>query len=56
VFCAIGVPFKLIRQVKGVVMSPPVLVIVMTPTEFGAQAALTWNVGTRANALIFRPL
>ena len=33
------------RQVRGVVMSPPVLVIVMRPSEFGAQVALTWKVG-----------
>jgi len=26
-------------------MSPPVLVMVMTPTEFEAQLALTWKVG-----------
>jgi hypothetical protein len=48
VFCAIAVPFRLIRQVRGVVMSPPVLVIVMTPSEFGAQVALTWKVGAAA--------
>ena len=45
VFCAIGVPFRLTRQVKGVVISPPVLVMVMSPTESGAQAALTWKEG-----------
>ncbi len=45
VFWAIGVPFRLIRQVKGVAISPPVLVMVMSPTEFGAQAALTWKEG-----------
>ena len=44
-FCAIGVPFRLIRHVRGVVMSPPVLVMIMRPSEFGAQVALTWKEG-----------
>ena len=30
---------------KGAVISPPLLVMVMSPTEFGAQAALTWKEG-----------
>ena len=53
VFCAMGVPFRLIRQVKGVVISAPVLVMVINPVEFGAQAALTWKVGSVA--LLFTP-
>ena len=53
VFCAIGVPFRLTRQVKGVVISPPVLVMVMSPIEFGAQAALTWkDGGTRVGVAV----
>ncbi len=45
VFCAIGFPFRLTRQVKGVVISPPLLVMVISPFESGAQAALTWKEG-----------
>jgi hypothetical protein len=54
VFCAIGVPFKLMRQVKGVVISPPVLVMVISPSEFGAQVPLTWKAGAIA-ALMLNP-
>ena len=40
-----GMPFRLRRQVKGVSISPPVFVMVKSPSELGAQAALTWKEG-----------
>ena len=44
-FCATGVPFRLRRQVKGVDIFPPVLVMIRTPCASGEQAALTWKAG-----------
>ncbi len=49
VFCAICVPFRLMRHVNGSVMSPPISVIVIVPIALASQLASTVNAGGEQN-------